>query len=188
MPVITNIEDLRRMAEQARAAHVLRLRRFRLLDRKHLPRQRARLPGDQAAPARAGRTSRTAAPRRRWSASTWRCRWRSRPPASPACSTPTARSSRRGRPSGSASRSRCRTMSICSIEDVAAHTKAPFWFQLYVMRDRDFIERLIDRAKAARCGALVLTRRPADPRPAPQGHQERPVGAAEADARQHRRT
>jgi L-lactate dehydrogenase (cytochrome) len=49
------------------------------------------------------------------------------------------------------------TMSICSIEDVAAHTKAPFWFQLYVMRDRGFIERLIDRAKAARCGALVLT-------------------------------
>jgi L-lactate dehydrogenase (cytochrome) len=49
------------------------------------------------------------------------------------------------------------TMSICSIEDIAAHTKAPFWFQLYVMRDRDFIERLIDRAKAAKCGALVLT-------------------------------
>jgi L-lactate dehydrogenase (cytochrome) len=49
------------------------------------------------------------------------------------------------------------TMSICSIEDIAAHTKAPFWFQLYVMRDRDFIERLIDRAKAANCGALVLT-------------------------------
>jgi L-lactate dehydrogenase (cytochrome) len=49
------------------------------------------------------------------------------------------------------------TMSICSIEDVAAHTKAPFWFQLYVMRDRGFIERLIDRAKAAGCGALVLT-------------------------------
>jgi L-lactate dehydrogenase (cytochrome) len=49
------------------------------------------------------------------------------------------------------------TMSICSIEDVAAHTKAPFWFQLYVMRDRDFIERLIDRAKAAKCGALMLT-------------------------------
>ncbi len=49
------------------------------------------------------------------------------------------------------------TMSICSIEDVVANTKAPFWFQLYVMRDRDFIERLIDRAKAANCGALVLT-------------------------------
>ena len=49
------------------------------------------------------------------------------------------------------------TMSICSIEDIAAHTTQPFWFQLYVMRDRDFIERLIDRAKAAGCDALVLT-------------------------------
>jgi L-lactate dehydrogenase (cytochrome) len=49
------------------------------------------------------------------------------------------------------------TMSICSIEDVAARTTAPFWFQLYVMKDRAFIERLIDRAKAANCGALVLT-------------------------------
>ncbi|MBI5271842.1 MAG: alpha-hydroxy-acid oxidizing protein [Burkholderiales bacterium] len=49
------------------------------------------------------------------------------------------------------------TMSICSIEDVAAHTAKPFWFQLYVMRDRDFIERLIDRAKAAKCSALMLT-------------------------------
>lgn len=49
------------------------------------------------------------------------------------------------------------TMSICSIEDIAAHTRAPFWFQLYVMRDRDFIERLIDRAKAAGCSALMLT-------------------------------
>ena len=49
------------------------------------------------------------------------------------------------------------TMSICSIEDIATHTKAPFWFQLYVMKDRDYIGRLIDRAKAANCGALVLT-------------------------------
>ncbi len=49
------------------------------------------------------------------------------------------------------------TMSICSIEDIAAHTKAPFWFQLYVMKDRDYIERLIDRAKAANCSALVIT-------------------------------
>ena len=49
------------------------------------------------------------------------------------------------------------TMSIASIEDVAANTKAPFWFQLYVMRDREFIGRLIDRAKAAKCSALVLT-------------------------------
>ncbi len=50
------------------------------------------------------------------------------------------------------------TMSICSIEDVAKSTDGhPFWFQLYVMKDRDFIERLIDRAKAAGCSALVLT-------------------------------
>jgi L-lactate dehydrogenase (cytochrome) len=49
------------------------------------------------------------------------------------------------------------TMSICSIEDVAQHAGQGFWFQLYVMKDRGFIERLIDRAKAARCSALVLT-------------------------------
>jgi L-lactate dehydrogenase (cytochrome) len=50
------------------------------------------------------------------------------------------------------------TMSICSIEDVAKETDGhPFWFQLYVMRDRDFIERLIERAQQANCSALVLT-------------------------------
>jgi L-lactate dehydrogenase (cytochrome) len=50
------------------------------------------------------------------------------------------------------------TMSICSIEDVAKATGGhPFWFQLYMMKDRDFIARLIDRAKAAQCSALVIT-------------------------------
>lgn len=50
------------------------------------------------------------------------------------------------------------TMSICSLEDIAEATnRHPFWFQLYVMRDRDFMERLIDRAKAANCSALQLT-------------------------------
>lgn len=49
------------------------------------------------------------------------------------------------------------TVSVCSLEDVAAFTRRPFWFQLYLMRDRAFIERLIDRAKAAGCSALVLT-------------------------------
>ena len=48
------------------------------------------------------------------------------------------------------------TMSICSIEDVANSVHQPFWFQLYVMRDRDYIKRLILRAKAA-CSALILT-------------------------------
>ncbi|MFD1746063.1 L-lactate dehydrogenase [Rhizobium helianthi] len=49
------------------------------------------------------------------------------------------------------------TMSICSIEDIASVTSKPFWFQLYVMRDRAFIENLIDRAKRAGCAALVVT-------------------------------
>ncbi len=49
------------------------------------------------------------------------------------------------------------TMSICSIEDVAEHTEKPFWFQLYVMRDEDYVRRLIGRAKDAGCSALVLT-------------------------------
>jgi len=49
------------------------------------------------------------------------------------------------------------TMSICSIEDVAGAVTKPFWFQLYVMRDRGFAASLIDRARAAKCSALVLT-------------------------------
>ncbi|AGT09287.1 alpha-hydroxy acid oxidase [Paracoccus aminophilus] len=49
------------------------------------------------------------------------------------------------------------TMSICSIEDVAANTEKPFWFQLYVMRDEDFVDGMIERAKKAKCSALVLT-------------------------------
>jgi L-lactate dehydrogenase (cytochrome) len=49
------------------------------------------------------------------------------------------------------------TMSICSIEDIAASTSVPFWFQLYMMRDRDAMARMIERCKAARCSALVLT-------------------------------
>lgn len=49
------------------------------------------------------------------------------------------------------------TMSICSIEDVRSAVKKPFWFQLYLMRDRDFNAELIERAKAAQCSALMLT-------------------------------
>tara|TARA_E500000075_G_scaffold134718_2_gene152310 strand:- start:508 stop:1704 length:1197 start_codon:yes stop_codon:yes gene_type:complete len=49
------------------------------------------------------------------------------------------------------------TMSICSIEDVAENTTKPFWFQLYVMRDRKFVHRLIERARVAGCSALVIT-------------------------------
>ena len=49
------------------------------------------------------------------------------------------------------------TMSICSIEDVAENTSKPFWFQLYVMRDRQFIRNLVERARAAKCSALMIT-------------------------------
>ena len=49
------------------------------------------------------------------------------------------------------------TMSVCSIEDVAEKVERPFWFQIYIMRDKDFVRRLIDRARAAGCSALVLT-------------------------------
>ncbi len=49
------------------------------------------------------------------------------------------------------------TMSICSIEDVAEHTTRPFWFQVYTLKDDDFMRRLIERAKAANCSAIVVT-------------------------------
>ena len=49
------------------------------------------------------------------------------------------------------------TMSICSIEDVAAHTKKPFWFQVYTLKDDDFMRRLFERARAANCSAVVIT-------------------------------
>ena len=78
------------------------------------------------------------------------------------------------------------TMSICSIEDVAANVTRPFWFQLYVMRDRDFIARL-DRSREG--GRLFRTRadtRPADSRTTPQGFEKRHDDAAEADAAQRR--
>lgn len=49
------------------------------------------------------------------------------------------------------------TMSICSIEDVASNTDKPFWFQVYTLKDDDFMKRLFDRAKEAKCSALVIT-------------------------------
>ena len=77
------------------------------------------------------------------------------------------------------------TMSTCSIEEVAAHIKSRFWFQVYVMKDRDFIEPLIDRAKSANCGALMMT---LDLQMLGQRHKDirRPVGAAHASRRSGR--
>ena len=79
------------------------------------------------------------------------------------------------------------TMSICSIEDVAEATGKPFWFQLYVMRDRGFIKDLIARAKECEMLGAGAHRRPADPRPAPSRHQERPDGAAGNPHQEHHR-
>jgi L-lactate dehydrogenase (cytochrome) len=75
------------------------------------------------------------------------------------------------------------TMSICSIEDVAEHTTKPFWFQVYTLKDDDFMRRMFERARAAKCSALVIT---VDLQVMGQRHkrpEERAVRAAEADAR-----
>ncbi len=61
-------------------------------------------------------------------------------------------------------------------------TTKPFWFQLYVMRDEEFVDSVIERAKAAELLGAGADARPADPGPAAQGPQERPFGAAQADA------
>ena len=65
------------------------------------------------------------------------------------------------------------TLSICSIEDVAAAVDKPFWFQLYVMKDRGFVRSLVERAAAAKCSALVLTVDLQVDLAARKGHRER---------------
>ena len=64
------------------------------------------------------------------------------------------------------------TMSICSIEDVAPASPDPFWFQLYVMTDEDFVDAIIERARKANCSALILT---LDLQILGQRHKDRPV-------------
>ena len=77
------------------------------------------------------------------------------------------------------------TMSICSIEDVAAATGKPFWFQLYVIKDRGFSKDILERARGGQMRHAGAHRRPAGARPAPPRHQERHDGAA---ANPHPRT
>ncbi len=79
------------------------------------------------------------------------------------------------------------TMSICSIEDVRAAVREPFWFQLYVFKDRGFSEEVVARVQRRRLHRFVRHRRCADARPTPRRHQERPGGAAEADLAQRLR-
>jgi L-lactate dehydrogenase (cytochrome) len=77
------------------------------------------------------------------------------------------------------------TMSICSIEDVAAHTTKPFWFQLYTMKDTGFVSSLIQRAKDANCSALVITLDLQILGTTAQRYQKRPVCAAQAHVEKH---
>ena len=102
-------------------------------------------------------TSRRAACRRRFSANRFRCRLLWRRSACAACSTATARFSACRAAQAAGIPFTLSTMSICSIEDVAGAVDKPFWFQLYVMKDRGFVRSLIERAAAAKCSALVLT-------------------------------
>ena len=113
-----------------------------------------------------------------------RCRSRSRRSGCAACSTATAKSSPREAANEAGIPFCMSTMSICSMEQVAEATKKPFWFQVYVIRDRGFIADLIARAKAANCFGAGADRRSSGAGPAPSRHQERHDGAAEDQARQ----
>ena len=139
-PVITNIEDLRELAKRAVPRMFYDYADSGSWTESTYRANEADFAEDQAAPARRGRHREPLARddddrHRRRDAGGARA---DRP--APACSTPTARSSPRAPPRSSACPFTLSTMSICSIEDVAANTTKPFWFQLYVMRDRDFIE------------------------------------------------
>ena len=79
------------------------------------------------------------------------------------------------------------TMSICSIEDVAEATKKPFWFQLYVIKDRGFSKDILERAIAGQMRYAGAHRRPAGARPAPPRPQERHDGAAGNPHQEHHR-
>ena len=158
MKHMTCIEDLRQSYTPQGAEGVLRLCRPRLLCRGNAARQ----PRRSAARSSCASAS--------WSMSSQRSTRDHDPGRAggaaadpgagrpvPACSTATAKFTPAAPRRPRAFRSRCSTMSICSIEDVAAAVDKPFWFQLYVMKDRGFISALIERAIAAKCSALVLT-------------------------------
>ena len=156
------------------------------LDRKHLPRQRERLPEDHAAPARGGQHGGPHARARTMVG---------QEVAMPVAIAPTGLTGMQhadgeilAARAAKALRHAVHALDHEHLLDRGrgrAHRRHPFWFQLYVMRDRDFIERLIDRAKAASCSALVLT---LDLQILGQRHKDIKNGlsrAAQADAGQH---
>ena len=79
------------------------------------------------------------------------------------------------------------TMSICSIEDVAAATDAPFWFQLYTLTDEDYTDRLDPKGERRQLLGLGDHPGPSTFGPAPQRHQKRPLRPAQADPENHRK-
>ena len=157
MKTMTCIEDLRQAYHRKVPRAFVDYCESGLLCRADAARQSRRSRTHQAASAHPARCRAAAAPRPRSSASRPRCRWRWR------------RSGCAGMQHGDGEILACRaaqaagipftlsTMSICSIEDVAGAVDKPFWFQLYVMKDRGYIRALIERAAAAKCSALVLT-------------------------------
>ena len=156
MPVITCIEDLRVLAKQRVPRMFYDYADSGLVDREHLPRQRERLPAIKL-------RQRVAVDMENRSLAT---KMVGIDTAMPVAIAPTGLTGMQ-HADGEILAARAAEkfgipftlsmMSICSIEDIAAHTKAPFWFQPYMLRDRAFMERLIERAKAAKCSALVLT-------------------------------
>ena len=182
MPVVTCIDDLRRLAKKRCRAGDLRVRRPRLVRRGDAARQPrrprvARRCASASASTSTGRSHAHHHARRR----RWRCRWRSRRSASPGSTGPTARSSPRAPRSV---RHPVHPLDHVDLLDRGRRQDVdkPFWFQLYVMRDRGFAASLIERAKAAKCSRAGAHPRPAGPGPAPPGPEERPRGAAQADA------
>ena len=145
------------MAQPQRAGRVLRVHGGRLLFGAHARRQCRRHARDQAAPARAGRRV-AAQPQDHGAGRGAGDAARARADrALPACSTPTARSSPaapRTRPASSTRSPPCRS---ARSRTSPRRCSKPFWFQLYVMRDRGFVKALIERAEAAKCSALFLT-------------------------------
>ena len=155
-PVITCIDDLKTSGPAPGAAHVLRLRRFRFLDRSTY-----RANEDDF--ARIKFRQRVAVNMENRSIASTMVGEKVAMPVAIAPTGLTGMQHADGEILAARAAERfgipftLSTMSICSIEDIAAATTRPFWFQLYVMKDRDFINRLIDRAKAANCSALVIT-------------------------------
>jgi L-lactate dehydrogenase (cytochrome) len=156
MPVITEIEDLRRIYKR----RVPKMFYDYAESGSWTSRPSARTPriSTRSACASASRWTWTGGrPPRRWWDRTTPCPWPWRPWASAACNRRMARSRPRARRRSSACPSRCRPCRSVRSRTWRANTTKPFWFQVYTLKDDDFMKRLFARAKDAKCSALVIT-------------------------------